>query len=116
MDEATGLEDVAKVLAADFVVGLAMEIAHRFGLDVDRIDGDGRLRVCGLVRGAERIGQVVRVHFDEHRAPGLGLFVDVLYERDPGVEFVDVHAVHLVEVLVCVLEEGPLIDLEVDRQ
>src|SRR5664280_102421 len=109
-------ERAVEVVALQLEVAGVVEVAHPTGLAVEHLGHDGALHVVDLVRDSPGVGQEPRVDLDGAQPPELQLLDHMVEHRPPHVELGDLQPVEHPEILRGVLEEGPLVALEVGAQ
>ncbi len=111
-----GPQHAIEVVAVELEVAGVVEVAEASGGGVEHLGNDGRLGVGQPVGDPSGIGQVPRVDLHRAQPAEAELLGHVVDHRPPHVELGHLDAVDGPEVLRWVLEEGPLVALEVGGQ
>src|SRR5664280_441304 len=109
-------EHPVEVVTFQFEVAGVVEVAHPTGLGVEHLGNDRALHVVDLVGHPASVGQEPRVDLDGAQPPELELLDHMVEHWSPHVELRDLQPVEGPEILGGVLEEGPLVALEVGAQ
>src|SRR5581483_6659170 len=107
-------EGAGEILALELVIAGVVKIAQAAVRQVQVIQHNRGFRVLTPVVRSRGIGQPERIRLGGDQLAGAEIFLRMLEQGPPDIQFLDIDSVELAQLAMRRLEEGPLVALEVD--